>query len=239
VHLRLVISRDIDIECNDWTSSRIDDWLTGSLCPIDIYSWRVRVPSQGAVKFRNLCNVCGAVGNIVITENVLVMENMAVMGNKLVMGNIELWHGKRCCHVKHSCHGKHNIICLGKYSCHGNTVVSGSIAFLGNIVIGNIVIEGNIFVTRKTYYLFSETQLSPVTYRSLLEHCCCGAFSGHLYLTRVMFLPDSFQWLSQQGTTCAYEPVYMSFPRRIIVTSCLAFCTPTFIDCTLIIVRLI
>ena len=59
------------------------------------------------------------------------------------------------------------------------------------------------------------------------------AFSGQLHLTRVMFSAASFQGLSPLGT-CAHAPMYMSFPRRIIVTSCPAFCTPTFIDCTLI-----
>ena len=33
-----------------------------------------------------------------------------------------------------------------------------------------------------------------------------------------------------QSTTCAHKLVFMSFSRRAIVTSCLAFCSPTFIE---------
>src|SRR6218665_298125 len=60
------------------------------------------------------------------------------------------------------------------------------------------------------------------------------AFSGKLHLTRVMFPAASFQGSSPLGTTCAHAPMYMSFPRRTIVTSCPAFYTLTFIDCILI-----
>jgi len=59
-------------------------------------------------------------------------------------------------------------------------------------------------------------------------------FSGQLHLTRVMFSATSLQRLSPLGTTCAHAPMYMSFPRRTIVTSCPAFYTLTFIDCILI-----
>src|SRR6218665_2837835 len=55
-----------------------------------------------------------------------------------------------------------------------------------------------------------------------------------LHLTRVMFSAASFQGSSPLGTTCAHAPMYMSFPRRTIVTSCLAFYTLPFIDCILI-----
>src|SRR6218665_616997 len=57
------------------------------------------------------------------------------------------------------------------------------------------------------------------------------AFSGQLHLTRVMFPAASFQGSSPLGTTCAHAPMYMSFQRRTIVTSCPAFYTLTFIEC--------
>src|SRR6218665_1921976 len=61
------------------------------------------------------------------------------------------------------------------------------------------------------------------------------AFSGQLHLTRVMFSAASFQGLlSPLSTTCVHAPMYMNLSRRTIVTSCPAFCTPTFIDCILI-----
>src|SRR6218665_3131983 len=60
------------------------------------------------------------------------------------------------------------------------------------------------------------------------------AFSSQLHLTRVMFSAASFQGSSPLGTTCVHAPMYMSFSRRTIVTSCPAFYTLTFIDCILI-----
>src|SRR6218665_3034703 len=101
-----------------------------------------------------------------------------------------------------------------------------------------MVIAGNLALEKtKTDDRNCESWNSPKKYFLAPPHLpkwprrLTRAFSGQLHQTWVMFSAASFQGSSPLGTTCAHAPMYMSFQRRTIVTSCPAFYTLTFIEC--------